>query len=100
MAAERVRIVALQVVSVGVLLVAWEVVARAGWVDALFVPAPSAVAGAFGRIARSALAGLGDTLLKTAGASVLSVVFGAAFGVAYGFVGALRGVCASVVRAP
>ena len=76
MDAERRRVVLLQVVTVFALLAAWEMVARVGWVDPLFVPAPSAVAGAFGRIGRSALAGLGDTLLKTAIAYVLSVVLG------------------------
>ena len=87
---ERARVVALQVVSVAVLLAVWEMVARAGWVDPLFVPAPSAVARAFGTIGRSALAGLGDTLLKTAVAYVLSVVLGVLFGVAIGSVRALR----------
>ena len=99
MRSERGRVVVLQVVSVGVLVGVWEVVARAGWVDPLFVPAPSAVTGAFGRIARSALAGLGDTLLKTAVAYVLSVVFGVAFGVAIGSVRALREVLSPFVVA-
>jgi NitT/TauT family transport system permease protein len=84
----RVRL--LQVSSIAALLVAWEMVARLGWVDPLFVPAPSAVALAFGRIGRSALAGLGDTLLKTAVAYVLSVVLGVLFGVAIGSVRLLR----------
>ena len=70
----RVRVV--QVLSVSALLLAWEGVARAGWVDPLFVPAPSAVLRAFGRIGGAALAGLGDTLLKTAIAYVLAVVIG------------------------
>src|SRR5437763_8160561 len=96
---ERGRVLLLQVVSVLALLAIWEAAARAGWVDALFVPAPSAVAGAVGRIARSALAGLGDTLLKTAVAYVLSVVFGVAFGVAIGSVRALREVLSPFVVA-
>ena len=90
MSGERGRVLALQVVSVAGLLAVWEMVARAGWVDPLFVPAPSAVARAFGTIGRSALAGLGDTLLKTAVAYVLSVVLGVLFGVAIGSVRALR----------
>ena len=90
---------ALQVVTVLGLLGAWEGVARAGWVDALFVPAPSAVAWAFGRIGRSALAGLGDTLVKTAVAYVLSVVLGVAFGIAIGSVRALREVLSPFVVA-
>ena len=81
---------ALQAASVLLLLGVWEMVARAGWVDPLFVPAPTAVAGAFARIGRSALAALGDTLVKTAIAYVLSVVLGVAFGIALGSVRALR----------
>ena len=90
MSAESVRVRVLQIASVLALLAAWEGVARGGWVDPLFVPAPSAVALAFGRIGRSALAGLGDTLLKTAVAYVLSVVLGVLFGVAIGSVRILR----------
>lgn len=84
----RVRLV--QAVTIAVLLGAWELAARAGWVDALFVPAPSAVAGALGRIGAAALAGLGDTLAKTAAAYVLSVVLGVAAGVVIGSVAAVR----------
>jgi NitT/TauT family transport system permease protein len=80
----------LQAVSLLALLGAWEGVARAGWVDPLFVPAPSAVAGALGRIARGALAGLADTLLKTAVAYALSVVGGVALGFVLGSVPVLR----------
>jgi ABC-type nitrate/sulfonate/bicarbonate transport system permease component len=86
----RPRVVALQAASVLVLLGVWEAVARAGWVDPLFVPAPTAVVGAFARIGRSALTALGDTLVKTAIAYVLSVVLGVAFGIALGSVRALR----------
>jgi ABC-type nitrate/sulfonate/bicarbonate transport system permease component len=85
--------------SVLILLIVWEGVARAGWVDALFVPAPSAVVGAFGRIARGALAGLGDTLAKTAVAYVLSVVLGVTLGIAVGSVRALRDVLSPFVVA-
>lgn len=88
MSRTRVRLV--QALGVLALLTAWEGAARAGWVDPLFVPAPTAVAGAFGRVGRSALVGLGDTLVKTAAAYVLSVVFGVALGVALGSVRALR----------
>jgi ABC-type nitrate/sulfonate/bicarbonate transport system permease component len=80
----------LQGISLLVLLTAWEAVARAGWIDPLFVPAPSAVAGAFGRMGRSALAGLVDTLIKTAVAYVLSVLVGVGLGVALGSVRVLR----------
>ena len=88
--AERARVLVLQVVSVLALLGIWEGAARAGWVDPLFVPAPSAVVGAFGRIGPSALAGLADTLAKTAVAYVLSVVLGVSLGVAVGSVRVLR----------
>ena len=84
----RVRVV--QVLSVSALLLAWEGVARAGWVDPLFVPAPSAVLRAFGRIGGAALAGLGDTLLKTAIAYVLAVVIGVGGGILLGSVRPLR----------
>src|SRR2546427_6652435 len=84
----RVRVV--QVLSVSALLLAWEGVARAGWVDPLFVPAPSAVLRAFGRIGGAALAGLGDTLLKTAIAYVLAVVIGVGRGLLLGSVPPLR----------
>jgi NitT/TauT family transport system permease protein len=87
---ERGRVFALQAASVLVLLAAWEGVARAGWVDPLFVPAPSAVAGAFAGIAGSAVAGLGDTLAKTAVAYALSVALGVSLGIAVGSVRALR----------
>lgn len=87
---DRGRVVALQAASLVTLLGAWEGVARVGWVDPLFVPAPSAVAGAFARIGLDALAGLGDTLAKTAVAYVLSVVLGVAGGLALGSVRILR----------
>jgi ABC-type nitrate/sulfonate/bicarbonate transport system permease component len=82
----------LQLVSVAVALGAWELLARAGWIDPLFVPAPSAVAVALVRIGGPALAGLGDTLGKTAAAYVLSVVLGVTAGVIIGSVRLLRDV--------
>jgi ABC-type nitrate/sulfonate/bicarbonate transport system permease component len=87
---ETLRVRAVQALSVLVLLLAWEGVARVGWVDPLFVPAPSAVARAFARIGRAALAGLGDTLLKTAVAYVLSVVLGVGGGLLIGSLRAVR----------
>lgn len=80
----RARVAASQALSVGVLLAAWETAARAGWVDPLFVPAPSSVAAAFGRVGGTALRGLGDTLAKAAGAYVLGVGLGLAAGVVIG----------------
>ena len=90
MSARRVR--GLQLVSVLALLSAWEGAARAGWADPLFVPAPSAVARAFGLIGGPALAALGDTLGKTAIAYVLSMVLGVAAGLAVGSIRLLRDV--------
>ena len=86
----RARAAVLQGASLLVLVGIWEGVARAGWVDPLFVPAPSAVIAAFGRVGRGALAGLADTLVKTAVAYAVSVVVGVALGVALGSVRALR----------
>src|SRR5207245_2752371 len=73
---DRMRIRILQLVTVVAGLAAWELAARSAWVDPLFVPAPSAVAPALLRIGGDALAGLADTLGKTALAYVLSVVLG------------------------
>jgi ABC-type nitrate/sulfonate/bicarbonate transport system permease component len=87
---ETLRVRTVQLISIAALLLAWEGVARAGWVDPLFVPAPSAVARALGRIGRAALIGLGDTLLKTAVAYVLAVVIGVGGGIVLGSVRALR----------
>jgi NitT/TauT family transport system permease protein len=99
MMGDRGRVRWLQAVSILVMLAIWEAVARGGAVDPLFVPAPTAVAAAFTRIARSALAGLGDTLAKTAIAYVLSVVLGVALGIAVGSVRALREVLSPFVVA-
>ena len=89
----------LQLVTVIAALAAWESVARMGWVDPLFVPAPSAVAPALLRISGGALAGLADTLGKTAVAYVLSVVLGVSAGVAVGSVRLLRDVLSPYVIA-
>jgi len=91
------RVLALQVLSVLALLVTWEAVARLGWVDPLFVPAPTAVVAAFWRMGGGALAGLGDTLAKTAIAYVLSVTLGVTLGVIIGSVRALRDVLSPYV---
>ena len=94
---QRARVLSLQILSVLVVLAAWEAVARLGWVDPLFVPAPTAVAAAFLRMGRGALAGLGDTLAKTAVAYVLSVTLGVGLGIAIGSVRALRDVLSPFV---
>jgi len=84
MSGARARIWGLQGASVLTVLVVWEVAARASWVDPLFVPAPSAVAAALGRIGRVALVGLADTLAKTAIAYAIAVVLGVGAGLAIG----------------
>jgi NitT/TauT family transport system permease protein len=97
MTATRLRVSVLQILSVLTVLAVWEAVARLGWVDPLFVPAPTAVAAAFLRMGRGALAGLGDTLAKTAVAYVLSVTLGVGLGIAIGSVRALRDVLSPFV---
>ena len=89
----------LQLATVLVGLLAWELAARAGWVDPLFIPAPSAVARALATISGPALAGLADTLAKTAAAYVLSVVLGVSAGLAVGSVRLLRDVLSPYVIA-
>jgi NitT/TauT family transport system permease protein len=92
MRADTRRIVLIQVASVGAALATWEGLARAGWIDPLFVPAPSAVARSFGSVGALAVGGLLDTLAKTAVAYVLAVVLGVAAGVAVGSLRALNDV--------
>ena len=84
------RIAILQVVSLFVALATWEALARAGWVDPLFVPAPTAVARSFASVGDVALSGLADTLGKTALAYALSIVLGVGAGLALGSVRALN----------
>ena len=86
---ETARIVGLQVASVLAVLAVWEGLARAGWVDPLFVPAPTAVARSFPSLGGVALGGLADTLAKTAIAYALSIVLGVAAGL---FLGSARAV--------
>src|SRR5687768_5727894 len=86
----RVRV--LQILSVAALIAVWEAVARLGWVDAAFVPAPSAVVRALGGISGLAFAGLGDTLAKTAIAYAIAVVLGVSLGIVVGSVRLLRDV--------
>ena len=76
----------IQVLSIVALLAAWEVAARAGWVDPLFVPAPSAVARAVGSIGREAVGLIGETLAKTLVAYVLAVALGVGAGLVIGSV--------------
>jgi ABC-type nitrate/sulfonate/bicarbonate transport system permease component len=84
------RVRALQLASIALVLAAWEAVARLGWVDSAFVPAPSAVARALTAIGDRALAGLADTLAKAAIAYAIAVVLGVALGMLIGSVRPLR----------
>src|SRR5262245_62315025 len=93
------RVRALQLLTILLAMALWETAARRGWVDPLFVPAPSAVAGALVRIAGPALAALADTLGKTALAYALSVSLGVAAGLAVGSVRLLRDVLSPYVIA-
>ncbi len=74
----------IQAVSLGALVLAWEVAVRVGWADPLFVPAPSAVARAFRAIAPAALGLLGETLGKTLVAYALAVGLGVGGGLLIG----------------
>jgi len=82
----------LQLGSLAVLLALWELAARLGWVDAAFVPAPSAVVATLGPIGGRAVAGLVDTLTKTAIAYAIAIVVGVSLGVFIGSVRVLRDV--------
>ena len=93
------KVRALQLGTVIIALGSWELAAQMGWVDPLFVPAPSAIVPALMRISGGALAGLADTLGKTAVAYVLSVVLGVSAGIAVGSVRLLREVLSPYVIA-
>lgn len=80
----KLAIVGWQAMSVVVFIAAWELVARAGVVDPLFVPAPSAVAVAFWATAGDLLPRLADTLLKTAIGYGLAVGLGVTAGLLVG----------------
>jgi ABC-type nitrate/sulfonate/bicarbonate transport system permease component len=74
----------IQAGSIGALVAVWEIAARAGWVDPLFVPAPSAVVRAFGVIGPAALGLLGETLGKTLVAYALAIALGVGAGLLVG----------------
>ena len=73
-----------QVLSLGVLALAWEAAVRLGFADPLFVPAPAAVARALGATAGDALPRLADTLLKTLMGYGLAVGVGVGAGLIIG----------------
>ena len=80
----RGRIWILQGATIIAVLAGWELAARTGWVDPLFVPAPSAVGRSIGRIGVTVVAALGETLAKTAVAFLIAVVCGVGAGLALG----------------
>jgi NitT/TauT family transport system permease protein len=84
------RVASLQLASVLAVLATWEGLARGGFVDPLFVPAPSAVARSMPSVSGVALGGLAETLGKTAVACALSIVLGVAGGLVLGRAGALE----------
>lgn len=73
-----------QACSLAVLVAGWELAVRLGWLDPLFVPAPSAVARALRAIAPAALGLLGETLGKTLVAYLLAVTLGVGGGLLLG----------------
>ncbi len=80
----RFGILGWQVLSLGVLALAWEAAVRLGIADPLFVPAPGAVARALAVTAGDALPRLADTLLKTLMGYGLAVVVGVGAGLVIG----------------
>ncbi len=82
MTAGRRRLI--QAGSIAALVGAWEIAARAGWVDPLFVPAPSAVLRAVRVIGPDALGLLGETLGKTLVAYALAIALGVGAGLLIG----------------
>ncbi len=76
----------IQAGSLALLALAWEGGVRAGWLDPLFVPAPSAVARALGAIGPEAFRLLGETLGKALLAYALSVTLGVGAGLVIGAV--------------
>lgn len=73
-----------QALSVAGLVLVWELAARVGVIDPLFVPAPSAVLRAVGVIGPEALGLLGETLAKTLVAYALAIALGVGAGLAIG----------------
>jgi ABC-type nitrate/sulfonate/bicarbonate transport system permease component len=73
-----------QALSVAGVLLIWELAARVGVIDPLFVPAPSAVLRAVGVIGPEAVGLLGETLAKTLVAYALAIALGVGAGLAIG----------------
>lgn len=89
---ERAVVALVQAASIAALLAAWQGVVRAGWVDPMFVPAPTDVARGLAGVAESAALALGDTLLKTALAYALAAGIGISAGIVVGSVQPLHDV--------
>jgi len=77
-------VLALQALSVAVVVGAWEAAVRGGLADPLFIPAPSAVARALVATGAEALPRLADTLFKTLLGYALAAGLGIAAGLAIG----------------
>ena len=80
----RMKVLGWQALSVTVALLAWEAAVRWGALDALFVPAPSAVLRVLGATAADTLPRLGDTLVKTLLGYALAVGVGVPAGLLLG----------------
>ena len=80
----KLTIVGAQLLSPAALVGAWEGVVRAGLVDPLFVPAPTAVGAALAATLGEALPRLADTLIKTAIGYGLAVSVGVTAGLLIG----------------
>ena len=86
----RLRVLGWQVLSLAVLAAAWEAAVRAGILDPLFIPAPTAMARGLVALASEAVPRLGDTLLKTVIGYAIAVVLGVGAGLLLGSARALR----------
>lgn len=71
---------------------AWQAASRAGWVDPLFVPAPTAVLGALREVGPEVLGVIGGTVAKTLASYALAVSVGVGLGLVVGSVGHLHAV--------
>lgn len=81
---ERLKLWLWRLGSLAAILVAWEGIVRLGWVDPLFIPPPSAVAGVLRATLDIALSRLGETLLKTVVAYFLATILGVTLGLIIG----------------
>ncbi len=80
----RLSVIAWQALSIAALALVWQAAGRWGWIDPLFVPTPSQVAGALAGTAGEALPRLGETLLKALIGYGVAVLLGVAAGLLLG----------------